>query len=144
MADRFDLASVVVTIKNPTIGTITLSGGSNKESILTRRTNDLFSIEGSADGGNAVSANRNKAGEIEITINQTSRNIGDLTDFANFCQENPELAPSTIEIKDAFGVIKSRAEDVHPINLPDNTVGQTAGMRTFRYLTAKLDMQEGA
>lgn len=143
MAEKYSLSRVTVTIKNDTFKTLTLSGGSNRDSIEVRRSNELFTKEDSADGPSVFSHNASKAGEIDIVIKQTSKLIADLVSFANFCQSNPELAESTIEIKDTFGVINVRAEGLFPSNLADNSVGQTAGNRTFSFMCEKLDMQEG-
>lgn len=142
MAEKYSLSRVTVTIKNPTFRTLTLAGGSNRDSISIRRSNELFSKEDSADGNSVMSHNASKAGEIDIVLKQTSSLVADLIAFANFCQSNPELAESTIEIRDSFGVVNVRAEGLFPSILADNDLGQTAGNRTFSFICETLDMQE--
>ena len=142
MTELYSLSKVTVIIINPTFGQIVIADGSNKDTIEVRRTNEGFTKEDSADGPSVFSHNASKAGESDITLKQTSRFVSDLTDFYNFCQAHPELAASTMEIKDVFGVINARLEDMFPNKLADNTVGQTAGTRAFSYICGKLDMQE--
>lgn len=141
MAELYALSEVTVVIKNDSYGNITLSGGANRDEIEFRRTNDVFTKEDSADGNSVFSLNKSKAGECDITIRQTSRFVKELQDFVNFCQSNPLLAPSTIEAKDTLGVVDVSMEDVVPSVLPANTLGQTAGSRTWGFISASLDMQ---
>ena len=142
MAELYSLSKVSVIITNPTFGQIIIADGGNKDSIEIRRTNEGFTKEDSADGPSVFTHNASKAGESEIILKQTSRFIPDLTNFYNFCQAHPELAASTMEIKDVFGVVNTRLEDMFPNKLADNSIGQTAGTRAFGYICNKLDMQE--
>ncbi|MCK4500691.1 DUF3277 family protein [Candidatus Babeliales bacterium] len=142
MAELYSLSKVSVIITNPTFGQIIIADGGNKDSIEIRRTNEGFTKEDSADGPSVFTHNASKAGESEIILKQTSRFIPDLTNFYNFCQAHPELAASTMEIKDVFGVVNTRLEDMFPNKLADNSIGQTAGTRSFGYICNKLDMQE--
>ena len=144
MAELYSLSKVTVIIINPTFGQIVIADGSNKDTIEVRRSNEGFTKEDSADGPSVFSHNASKAGEADIILKQTSRFIPDLTNFFNFCQAHPELAASTMEVKDVFGVINARLEDVFANKLADNTVGQTAGTRSFGYICNKLDMQEAS
>lgn len=141
MPELYSLSKVSVVINNATFGQIVIADGSNKDSIELRRSNEGFTKEDSADGPSVFTHNASKAGEIDLTLVQTSRNIADLVAFYNFCQSNPELAESTLEVKDVFGVVNARAESVFPNVLAPNPLGQTAGMRTFSYISEKLDMQ---
>ena len=143
MAEKYSLSKVTLVIKNDTFGQITISGGSNKDNIVLRRSNPSFTKEDSADGPSVFTHNASKAGEVEITIKQTSRNIKDLTDFFNFCQANPELATSSMEVKDVFNVVNATAEEVFPSEMAENTLGQTPGNRTFPFISGKIDFQEG-
>lgn len=142
MAELYSLSKVTVIIINPTFGQVIIADGGNKDSIEIRRSNESFSKEDSADGPSVFSHNASKAGEAEIVLKQTSRFIPDLTNFFNFCQSHPELAASTMEVKDVFGVINARLEDVFASKLADNSAGQTGGTRGFGYICNKLDMQE--
>lgn len=142
MPELYSLSKVSVVIINPTFGQILIADGGNKDTIEVRRSNEGFTKEDSADGPSVITHSASKAGESDITLKQTSRHIKDLTDFYNFCQSNPELAASTMEIKDVFGVVNARLEDVFPSKLADNSLGQTSGTRQFGYICNKLDMQE--
>lgn len=142
MPELYSLSKVTVTISNPVFGQIIIADGGNKDTIEVRRTNEGFTKEDSADGPSVFTHNASKAGEADLTLKQTSRFIPDLTDFFNFCQANPEQAASTMEIKDVFGVVNARLEDVFPSNLADNSLGQTSGTRAFPFIAGKVDMQE--
>lgn len=137
----YSLSRVIVTISNETFGSIQLGGGSNRDEIVFRRTNPAFSKEDSADGNSVITHNANKSGEIDITLKQTSRVIGDLEDFFNFCQDNPSLAESRLVAKDEFGVIDVLATGLFPTTMADNTAGQTASSRTFPFIAANIDFQ---
>ena len=143
MAELYSLSRVTVTITNANFGQVLLAGGSNRDTIVFRRSNPAFSKEDSADGPSVITHNANKAGEVEMTVKQTSRLIADLTDFFNFCQANPDLAESEISATDPFGVVNVVARGVFPSEMAENTLDQTAGARTFPFISTEIDFQEG-
>ena len=142
MAELYSLSKVTVIITNPTFGQVIIADAGNKDSIEVRRSNEGFTKEDSADGPSVFTHNASKAGEADIILKQTSRFVPDLTNFFNYCQAHPELAASTMEVKDVFGVVNARLEDMFPSKLADNALGQASGIRSFPFICGKLDMQE--
>lgn len=139
MAKVFSLSTVTVVIANDIKGTITIGGaGKLVGSISYSFNDDNFSMESTPDGGAVASFNGSKAGTIALDFKQTSSHIPELTDFITWCKSNPQNAASKITISDPLGNIACIANYVFPAKQPDNTVGATAGNRTFNFIAGEI------
>ena len=142
----FSLAAVTMVLTNPNYAggsIITIGGGGNGVgSIGYAYNSEMFNISALADGGYGASHNNNRSGNVTLQLQQTSATIADLTDFLLWCWDNPTLAASSITVRDNVGNINFEAIDVLPQKLPDNTVNETVGNRTFTFLAGKITSKE--
>lgn len=139
MAKVFSLSTVTVVIANDTKGTITIGGAGKLVGNISYAFNeDSFSMESTPDGGAVASYNGSKAGSISLTIKQTSSHIAELTEFITWCKSNPQSAASKITISDPLGNIACIANYVFPVKQPENSVGTTAGDRTFNFIAGEI------
>lgn len=143
MAKVFSLTTVSVIITNPTKGQITIGGaGKLLGSVMYGFNHDIFTMDDAPDGGYVANFNGSKSGYIDIVFKQTSSNIPELVDFMNWTRSNPTLAGSELKIVDTLGNIAASASGVFPNKIPDNTVAETAGNRTFRFLAGEINSEE--
>ena len=143
MAKVFSLTTVTMVIDNPTKGTITIGGaGKLVGSVGYAYKNPIFSMDDTPDGGYVASFNGSKAGTISLTLKQTSSHIVELVDFMTWCRENPGLAMSKITISDTLGNIACVANGVFPTSIPANTVGGSAGDRSFGFSAGEIISEE--
>ena len=136
----YSLAAVTATINNPTYGNIEFGGGNQSiGSIGYSFREKAFAMKQYADGGATVSHNKSKAGNISITIAQTSSKYRELARFAKWCSLNPGLAESTLTVRDSsIGIMKFSAYGVFPEQEPDEEVGAEVGDITVSLLAANI------
>lgn len=143
MAKLFSLATVSVIITNPNYEQIIVGGNSNMVgSVRMARSVAAFSMQGYADGGYVAGFSKNRTGEFDITISQSSSMVARLTKFINWCEANPNLAESTITVMDSLGNIAGYGSGVFPDKLPDNTVGESVSNRTFSFMAGVITFEE--
>ena len=142
------LAKVSVSIENSELGklsfgankSISISGGGNSlGSIGYAYENEIFKITSTADGGAAASHNASKAATVTIAIKPTSPVIKELNDFIRWCWVNPTQAASKLTIIDETGNICATAYNILPKKIPDNTVNEEIGERSFDFITPDLE-----
>lgn len=143
MAKVFSLTTVAVVITNPIYGQLTIGGaGKMVGSIGYSYNEDAFSIDHTPDGGYVANYNNDKSGEINFSMKQTSAHIQELTDFINWCRNNPTNAMSTLKITDPLGNIAMSAAGVLPTKIPDNSISESLGDRSFRFLAGEINSEE--
>lgn len=144
MAKLVSLTTASVVINNPNYEQIIIGGnGQLVGSISMKRNNPSFSVEGSIDGGYVASYKKDHSGSLEVEISQSSSLIGRLRKFINWCEANPNLAESTITVLDTLGNMQGYAEGVFPDKIPDNSLGDSAGQRTYTFNCGKIEFEEG-
>lgn len=143
MAKVFSLTTVSVIITNDIYGQITIGGaGKLLGSVKYGYDADAFSLDTTPDGGYVANYNNSKSGYVEVDFKQTSSHIVEMTDFVNWCRSNPKNAASTLKIVDSLGNIACSAAGVYPTRIPDNSVSESAGSRTFRLIAGELESEE--
>lgn len=145
MSKLVSLSTVSVTISNPNYEQIVIGGnGQLVGSVGMERGVSAFSIEGAPDGGYVASYTKNRTGSFSINISQSSSLINRLTKFILWCEANPNLAESSITVNDLLGNIQGYGSGVFPDKIPDNTVGSSAGARTFKFNAGVVTFEEGS
>lgn len=143
MAKVFSLTTVTVVIENNMLGNITIGGaGKLLGTVSYSYDNDIFGMDSTPDGGYVSNFNASKAGKISVTFKQTSSHIAELTEYYNKCRDNPEQAMATLRITDSLGNIAATANGVFPVKIPDNSVADTAGNRTFEFVAGEIISEE--
>lgn len=144
MAKLFSLSTVTVTISNPNYEQIVIGGNASMVgNISMSRSKAAFSMVGSPDGGWAAGYQKDRTGEVSVSISQSSSLIARLTRFFNWCEANPNLAESTISVADSLGNIQGFASGVFPDKIPDNSVGESVSTRTFSFMAGNITFEEG-
>lgn len=144
MAKIVSLSTVSLTINNPNYEQIVVGGNGHLVGQVTMsRGNAAFTMQGSPDGGYVVGYTKNRTGSFNIQISQSSSLIARLTKFINWCEANPNLAESTITVTDLLGNIQGYGSGVFPDKIPDNTVSESVGSRTFNFLAGVVTFEEG-
>ena len=140
----YSLTTVNLVITNPTYGQITIGGGGKLVGQLSYNYNaNIFDMEGSPDGGYVVNFQRNKTGQIQVSVNQTSPHIRELNEFAQWCSANPELSDSNMKITDSLGNIALSANGVYIQQIAPNQIGATASQRQYTFLAGEINVEEG-
>ena len=143
MAKVFSLTTVSVVITNAIYGQITIGGAGKMVGNVGYSYNvDAFSLEHTPDGGYVMNFNNDKSGEINLSIKQTSSHIQELTDFINWCRNNPMSAMSDLKITDPLGNIAASATGVLPTKIPDNQVTESLGDRQFKFVAGEINSEE--
>lgn len=138
------LSTVSVTINNPEYEQIVIGGNGNLVgSVTMSRNTGAFSVSGSPDGGYVASFTKDRTGSFSISLSQSSSMIARLVRFINWCEAHPELAESTISVTDLLGNIVGYGSGVFPSKIPDNSVTDTAGSRTFEFMAGVVTFEEG-
>lgn len=137
------LADVVVTITNDIKGIITIGGGGKQlGSVGYSFFSEIFQLSSTADGGAAVSHNKSKAGNVVISIQQTSPHVGEIVDYIRWARDNPYSAESTITIRDQSGLIACTASGCFPQQIPENSINATVSARNFTWVCAEINSEE--
>lgn len=143
MAKVFSLTTVSVIITNTVYGQITIGGaGKMVGSVRYAYDKDAFSMESTPDGGYVANFNNDKSGSIEIDIKQSSSHVVELTNYINWCRNNPSQAMSSIKITDPLGNIACSANGVWPTKIPDNGVTESVGDRNFKFIAGEIISEE--
>lgn len=139
MKKVFSLASVTLTINNENFGNVTIGGGGKLlGSVSYSFRNNLFDVTSTADGGAAVSFNKSLAGDVSLSLRQTAEKIDELSEFIKKCRTEPEKAEATITCRDGSGNINFVANGCFPNKIPENTMGETPGDRTFGFVCCEI------
>lgn len=140
----FSLASVNVTINTQRGDQIVIGGGGKLLGTVSYSyDNSLFDIFSTADGGAGATFNKSLAGKITFDFKQTSPLIDTLTDYILWCRANPEKAEATVKCTDNSGNINFSATGVFPSSIPDNSVTETAGNRSFKFGACEIIPERG-
>jgi hypothetical protein len=144
MKKVFSLASVTLTINTGRGDQITIGGGGKLLGSVgySYDSSSMFDISTTADGGAAVSFNKSLAGTISITFKQTAPTIDELVKYILWCRNNPENAEATVKCIDNSGNINFTATGVFPKSIPQNTVSDSAGDRTFDFAACEIIPEE--
>lgn len=138
------LASMNVSIVNDNYDELISFGGGGKQigSASYGFSNNIFSMDSSADGGYSVSHNASKSGNFSFSIQQTSPVVDTLCKYILWCRDNPELASATITVSDSTGIINATGIDCVPTTYPENALGDSAQSRTFTFAAGIITPQE--
>ena len=143
MAKVFSLTTVVLVIENDTKGSITIGGaGKLVGSVGYEYDKDIFTMDGTPDGGYVGNFNGSKMGKVSVSFKQTSSHIAELTEFMLWARENPAQAMSKITITDTLGNIAATCNGCLPARIPANAVSETAGARDFSFVAGEIISEE--
>lgn len=139
LTGSYDPAQVICTI-----GSVTLSGFSDGDSIIARRDEDMYFIKVGTDGGVARARNANKMGEFEFKLLQTSEVNDQLSDlFAIDDLTNDGLQVVAISIVDGSGRSIASATQCWIKTAPEATFGKEVSERVWVFSAADLKIFHG-
>jgi len=126
------------------VGGVILSGFSDGDSIIARRSEDVFSKRVGIDGGVARARNANKSGEFEFKFLQTSDandQLSSLLAIDNLV--NDGLAVFPISVVDGSGRSLCAATQCWIKTMPEATFGKDVSERVWVFDAADLKIFHG-
>jgi hypothetical protein len=134
LTGSYDPSQVIVSI-----GGVTLSGFSDGDAIIARRSEDAYSMRAGNDGGVGRARNPNMSGEFEFKLLQTSAVNAALSALvATDDLTNQGLPTFPISIFDGSGASLAVASACWIKTVPEMTMGKEVGERTWVFSAADL------
>lgn len=139
LTGSYDPAQVIVTV-----GIVILSGFSDGDSIIARRSEDVYLTRVGTDGGVGRARNANKMGEFEFKLLQTS-SANDLLSSLVAVDDliNDGLITMPISIMDGSGRSLCAATQCWIKTVPEATFGKEVGERAWVFSAADLKIFHG-
>lgn len=127
-----------------TVGGVILSGFSDGDAIIARRSEDMFFTRVGADGSVARARNANKMGEFEFKLLQTSQ-VNDLLSSLLAVDDliNDGLAVVPISVTDGSGRSLAVATQCWIKTIPEATFGKEVSERVWVFSAADLKIFHG-
>lgn len=139
LTGSYDPSQVIVSI-----GGVTLSGFSDGDAIIARRSEDAYSMRAGNDGGVGRARNPNMSGEFEFKLLQTSAVNAALSALvATDDLTNQGLPTFPISIFDGSGASLAVASACWIKTVPEMTMGKEVGERTWVFSAADLRLFHG-
>lgn len=139
LTGSYDPSQVIVSI-----GGVTLSGFSDGDAIIARRSEDAYSMRAGNDGGVGRARNPNMSGEFEFKLLQTSAVNAALSALvATDDLTNQGLPTFPISIFDGSGASLAVASACWIKTVPEMTFGKEVGERTWVFSAADLRLFHG-
>jgi len=139
LTGSYDPSQVIVTV-----GGIILSGFSDGDSIIARRSEDMYFTRVGTDGGVARARNANKTGEFEFKLLQTSKAndlLSDLVATDNLSNDGIPVVP--ISVVDGSGRSLAAATQCWIKTIPEASFGKEIGERSWVFSAADLKIYHG-
>lgn len=139
LTGSYDPAQVIVTV-----GGVILSGWSDGDAIIARRSEEMFFTKVGNDGAVGRARNANKSGEFEFRLLQTS-GVNDLLSGLVNADDllNDGKAVVPISVFDGSGTSLAAATQCWVKSLPEMTFGKEVGERVWVFSAADLKMFVG-
>lgn len=139
LTGSYDPSQVVVTV-----GGVIVSGFSDGDSIIARRSEDSYFMRVGTDGGVARARNSNKTGEFEFKLLQTSAAndlLSGLVGVEDLTNEGLNLFP--IGVVDGSGRSLAVATQCWIKTVPEATFGKEVSERIWVFSAADLKIFHG-
>lgn len=134
LTGSYDPSQVIVSI-----GGVTLSGFSDGDAIIARRSEDAYSMRAGNDGGVGRARNPNMSGEFEFKLLQTSAANAALSALvATDDLTNQGLPSFPITVFDGSGASLAAASACWIKTVPEMTMGKEVGERVWVFSAADL------
>lgn len=139
LTGSYDPAQVVATV-----GGVILSGFSDGDSIIARRSEEMYFLRVGTDGGVARARNANKSGEFEFKLLQTSL-ANDLLSALIAANDltNDGLIVIPIAVFDGSGRSLAVATQCWIKSIPEATFGKEVSERVWVFSAADLKIFHG-
>jgi len=139
LTGSYDPSQVVVTV-----GGVIVSGFSDGDSIIARRSEDSYFMRVGTDGGVARARNANKTGEFEFKLLQTSPAndlLSGLAGVEDLTNEGLNLFP--VAVVDGSGRSLAVATQCWIKTVPEATFGKEVSERVWVFSAADLKIFHG-
>jgi hypothetical protein len=139
LTGSYDPAQVICTV-----GGVILSGFSDGDSIIARRSEEMYFTRVGTDGGVARARNANKMGEFEFKLLQTS-SVNDLLSSLLAVDDltNDGLVVLPISVLDGSGRSLAAATQCWIKSVPEATFGKEVSERVWIFSAADLKIFYG-
>lgn len=139
LTGSYDPAQVVATV-----GGVILSGFSDGDSIIARRSEEMYFLRVGTDGGVGRARNANKSGEFEFKLLQTSR-ANDMLSALIAANDliNDGLIVVPIAVFDGSGRSLAVATQCWIKSIPEATFGKEVSERVWVFSAADLKVFHG-
>jgi len=127
-----------------TIGGVIITGFSDGDAVIARRSEDMYFTRVGTDGGVARSRNANKMGEFEFKLLQTSKAndlLSSLLAIDNLNSDGLSIVP--IGVLDGSGRSLAAATQCWIKSVPEATFGQQVSERIWIFTAADLKIFHG-
>lgn len=139
LTGSYDPQQVVVVV-----GGVIVSGFSDGDAIIARRSEDNYSTRAGIDGGVARARNANKSGEFEFKLLQTSQANDELSSLLAIDDlVNDGLTVFPITVMDGSGRSLAAATQCWVKTSPEMTFGKEVTERVWVFSAADLSMFHG-
>ena len=101
--------------------------------------NDFVSRQSDATGSSILVENRDRGGEVNISINQVSDYIRPLINYCKMAKVNLKESLVDIVIKDSIDDYTYTCTDCTLKKIPDYEKSETPSMRDFVFVTCRID-----
>jgi len=139
LTGSYDPAQVIVSV-----GGVIVSGWSDGDAIIARRSEDMNMMRVGIDGGVGRARNANKSGEFEFKLLQTS-DVNDLFSslLATDDLTNDGLSVFSIPVVDGSGRSLCSASQCWSKSIPEATFGKEVSERVWVFSAADLKIFHG-